>query len=503
VVAILGACKPPTPAPVAAPAPPPPVAAPAPPPPVATPAPPPPVAAPAPTPTPTGLAANRVVFWTKWSDLLGLSDAQLDLWKSRGVSGFVGQLGYLRGLGGADEFTADPTASLSGSVYDYQRWLRDSNIVARARARGIKLLLGIDLSSYWNDRTPLEDWFDDASWSNVLIPKITDLAGAARQLGFAGLAFDEEPYPGASGVPGTWSWDYRGNTHTEAQVRAEARTRGAQVMTALTTAFPGLEIMDYWMHFTDGWEALVQQQINGVANANASYVQINFWDGLTSVPGYGAITFLDAVFMKGTDLSRSTWDSALTYNVNRIDALLSRSLSNWSYASSRINLSPFAWISSGNIASDAARSPAFVAGQLAAFRRWGMGGTFANYAFNGIGAFDYAPYAAGLQAAAAPGLVDPQPPSLSVASATRAGSVVSLAGSATDNMGVRAVRWQTAEGGSGAAPMTWVVTGGDYTTAYQWHMDWTASVPVASGQPITITVEDIKGNQTSLVITAP
>jgi hypothetical protein len=444
-----------------------------------------------------------VVFWTGCADLLGLTDAELDLWKSRGIGGFVCQSGYLRGLGGAYEYTADPAASLAGPAYDFQRWFRDSNIVSRARARGIKLWLGIDLSAYRNDRTPLEEWFDDGSWANVVIPKISDLAGAARLLGFAGLAFDEEPYPGASGVPPTWSWNYPGNTHTEAQVRAEVRARGAQVMTAIAKAFPGLEIMDYWMHFTDGWAALVQQQINNNPNAYASSVQINFWDGLTSVPGYGAITFLDASFLKGTDLSRSTWDSALTYNVNRINALLSRSLSNWSYASTRINLSPFAWISSGLIASDAARSPAFVAGQLAAFRRWGMGGAFANYVYNGIGAFDYAPYVAGLQAAAAPGIVDPQPPALSVASATRAGSVASLAGSAMDNMGIRAVRWQTADGNSGAARMTWVVTGGDYTTTYQWRMDWTASVPVASGHPVTITVEDIKGNQTSVVITAP
>jgi hypothetical protein len=34
-------------------------------------------------------------------------------------------------------------------------------------------------------------------------------------------------------------------------------------------------------------------------------------------------------------------------------------------------------------------------------------------------------------------------------------------------------------------------------------MDWSASVPVASGQPVTLTFEDVKGLQSTKVVIAP
>ncbi len=288
-----------------------------------------------------------MIFWTGCWDVLALSDAALDQWRDRGVGGFVCKLNYLRNLGGSAEFTADGTNPLKGTQYDLQRAMRDTNIVGRAAARGIKLWLGVGLSSYWNAQTPLVEWFDDAGWSNSVVPKMADLAGAARLLGFSGLAFDEEPYPGQAGTPGTWNWNYPGNTHSETEVRAMVRARGAQLMQGLVSAYPGLEIIDYWTYFTDGWEALVQKVINGIPDANASKVQIDFWDGMTSIPGYGPIRFADGIFTKTSHLYKSTWDSAFTYDFNRVYALLSHRLTNWSYASSRVSLTPFAWINSG------------------------------------------------------------------------------------------------------------------------------------------------------------
>jgi hypothetical protein len=78
-----------------------------------------------------------------------------------------------------------------------------------------------------------------------------------------------------------------------------------------------------------------------------------------------------------------------------------------------------------------------------------------------------------------------------------------VSGSATDNMGIRTVRWSTASGRSGAAKLTWTVTGGDYAVGYQWRMDWlvvaTGALP---GEPITITSEDIRGLTTSTTVVA-
>src|SRR5207249_3764359 len=137
---------------------------------------------------------------------------------------------------------------------------------------------------------------------------------------------------------------YPGNTHNEAAVRAKVRARGAQMMSAMVSAFPGVELLDYGTYFPEGWNALVQQQVNHAVNPYADFVQVNLWDGLTSVPGYGAIRFMDATFYKTAHLNGATWDAALSYNINGLMAYLSRHLSNWSYAAGHINISPFAWI---------------------------------------------------------------------------------------------------------------------------------------------------------------
>ena len=58
--------------------------------------------------------------------------------------------------------------------------------------------------------------------------------------------------------------------------------------------------------------------------------------------------------------------------------------------------------------------PEYVAAQLAAFRKWGMGRETANFCYNGLKGFDYMPYVPALQAAAQPGVVDAEPPRLEI-----------------------------------------------------------------------------------------
>ena len=184
-------------------------------------------------------------------------------------------------------------------------------------------------------------------------------------------------------------------------------------------------------------------------------------------------------------------------------AYFSRHLSNWAYAANRVGVSPFAWIDSGTTGFEQARDPVFVADQLAAFRRWGMNGLFANYGQSSLNGFDYGPYTAGMQAAAGPGAVDASPPSLQVRSVSRVGGTVSIAGTAADNFAVRSVLWRSG-GVGGAAAMGWRITRGDYTTPnFRSRMDWTAQVPAAPGQAIVISARDIKGLRRNLTITAP
>jgi hypothetical protein len=450
-----------------------------------------------------GTAANRIIFWTSCSEVIGLTDAELDAWRDRGVGGFVCKHNYLYALGGSQDFTGDPATTPAERTYNLQRWIRDSRIVSRAAARGIKLWFGIGMGNYWNWKTPWAEWFDDAAWTNTVLPNMKNLAAGAKALGFAGLAFDEELYGTSAGPPGDWNWDYPTNTHSEADVRAQVKARGAQMMQVIASGFPHAEIVVIGWRLPEGWEEQVQQVVNHIPNANATRVDIDFWDGMTSVPGYGRIRFMDSSFNKTPHLPRTNWDIALTYNTNRLFSMFSRRLSNWSYASNRIEVSTFAWICDGpRTGFDDPRSPAQVTAQLGAFRRWGTGDSFANYASSGLYGFDYTPYVPALQAAAEPGIVDAQPPALTVGATGRIGDIELVSGSATDNMGIHAVRWTTDAGRSGAARMTWTVTSGDYAVGYQWRMDWLLGAVAAPGERVTITTEDVRGSTTTTTLVA-
>jgi hypothetical protein len=449
-------------------------------------------------------SADRLIVWTSCPEMVALSDAELDTWKSRGVDGIACTHRHLRDMGGTQDFTGDAGANLTGSRYDFQRRLRDTNVVTRMRARGMKAYLGVYLVNYWNRATPLQDWFDDRGWSNIVLPKMADAAAAARLLGFAGLAFDQELYPQTGGArSATWNWNYPGNVHSEAEVRAKAKQRGQQLMRALTDRFPGIELMAYDVRMPETWDELVQEKVNGRKNAMAARLDPDFWDGLLSVPGYGAVRWVDATFYKGTHIG--TWETAFQYHYNKLFSYLSRRLTSWGNASSRLYVSPFSWIGAGpcDCEFNAAQPPAYVATQLAAFRKWGMGGEFADYAYAGLRGFDYSRYVPAMRAASTPAVVDAAPPGLAVNAPRPSSGRVALDGTATDNLAVRSVRWQNDRGASGVAQLTWEVLSGNYNSSYRWRTRWSApSIPVAPGQNrITVTVEDIKGLTTSQVVT--
>ena len=443
-------------------------------------------------------SADRLIFWLGCDKLAGATDAELDAWKARGVDGFVCMAGRLRGLGGTQALVGNPTKALTGHRFSLQRALRGSRITRRAKARGMKMYLGLKLSNYYNIATPLRDWFDDAGWSNGVLPKVRDLAAAARLLGFAGIAFDQELYPQQGGAEtATWDWNYPGNTHSEAAVRAKARQRGRELMSAIVTAFPGAELMSYDVQLPESWAELVQREVNGADNAYAANLDIDFWDGLLSVNGYGAIRLMDAIFYKTPH--KGTWDNALQYNANRLASLFSRRLSNWEYASSRLSVSPFSWIDPGPSSSsfDDARSPDYVREQLLAFRKWGMGGEFANYVYGDLHSFDYSPYVSAMQEASTPAAVDPVDPTLTADTPSGSAAAPStIHGTAHDNLAVWAVRWSDDAGGSGVARLDWQILSGNHDSEYVWQTQW--SVPASALSPgatrVTITAEDIKGN---------
>jgi hypothetical protein len=439
--------------------------------------------------------ADRLIFWVGCErDVVTLTDEELDTWKERGVDGFVCMVDRLRGMGGSQDFSGDPNASLSGPNFALQRSLRDSQIVQRAADRGMKLYLGFKLANYSNTSTPLMEWFDDAGWSQVVLPEVRDFAAAARQLGFAGLALDQELYRQTGGVQtATWNWNYPGNTHTEAQVRAQVTLRGEQLMGAILDSFPGAELAVYHWYWPQTWRELATEVVHGKPNAFAENTNWNLWDGMTRTEGYAAIRLFDSIFYKTSH--RGDWATAMQYNVNRTLAFASRRFSNWAYASSRLQIQPFSWIDPGPDGEsdfDDARPPEYVAEQLLAMRKWGTGGEFANYAYRALRGFDYSPYVSAMQAASTPGRVDEVEPTLELT-----GSGARLEGVADDNLAIRVVRWRDDRGGSGAAELDWQALSGNYSTGYEWQMRW--SIPSRAFSPgateVTIVAEDIKGNE--------
>ena len=382
----------------------------------------------------------------------------------------------------------------------------------RASALGMTMYLGFALVNAFNTATPLAQWFDDSTWSNEVLPEIKNLAAAARQLGFAGISFDQELYDLSGNGTATWNWDYTGNTHTEGQVRAEVRLRGQQVMRALVTGFPNVKILAYDALFPDTWDANILDYANGTSDAYASSVQINFWDGLTAVDGYANVLFLDAMFYRDPGLPGASWDAALQYQYNSLFAVLSQRFSNWAYASSRVGVSPFGWIdndAAGGGTYNESRPPDYVAAQLQAFRRWSMDGTFAIFAYNPLDKFDYTPYVAAMRAVSP--TVDHERPQLTVADPKlRTGpgrtTTVLLQGQAVDTYAIRAVYWRDASGKAwGAARMVWRRVAGGDGTGWEWTMNWSLSASVPKGtKSIEIKAVSIKGptTETEVSLTA-
>jgi hypothetical protein len=458
--------------------------------------------------------ADHFILWIDWRQCADLSDAALGQWAARGAGGFVCETQYLAGMGGSQQFTADPSADFTAPQYLDEQAIRTANVVSRARSHGLSMYLGFYMVNFENIQTPLAVWFDDATWTNTVLPDLRNLSGAAKFLGFAGVAIDQELYPQTGQhYTATWDWDYPGNTHPRAATEAEVVQRGKQVMQALLQGFPGVNIVVYDTLFPDTWDARVQQVENGVNDPYGDSVQLDFWNGMTSVDGYGTTLLLDATFYKEPSISGASWTAALQYQDNSLYSLLSQRLSNWAYASTHVAQSPFAWID-GDVAHEgpyaAVRSPSYVGQQLAAFHQWAMSGMFGLYAYNQLSAFDYSPFVPALKAATSPSVPNVHPPTVVADNSQRSVSTtpdgrpqVRLGGYATDPLAIRVVSWRNESlHADGAATMVWEMGAGNDAAGWHWRMNWTATVPLGSGaNRIAITAQSIDGRSTTKTVT--
>jgi hypothetical protein len=272
-------------------------------------------------------------------------------------------------------------------------------------------------------------------------------------------------------------------------------------MSALLQGFPKVSIIDYGGEFPQTWAAVQLAQV-GVKNAFADNVNTNFWSGLTSVPGYGQILFLDEAFYKATQVSGASWDAALAYDQRSFFSLMSRTMSAWPAAASHVAKSPFAWIDDGGTSFSSPKSRPEVADQLSAFERWGMDGEFGLYQHQGLNGFDYSGYLP-------PPAPDSRPasPPMVVISATRKRTLARTTTTVLDVRGwvqasdaVRVVRWTYGRqsGTARLAPLT-----GDPMTGGAPRLQWTFTIPRLQSSPtlLSVTASSIRGS-TSGVRTA-
>ena len=328
-------------------------------------------------------------------------------------------------MGGTQAFTGDLGSDLNASSYTLERTLAASTFASRARALGMTAFLGFYLVKYemserlWPSGSTTPPGPRQCSPTSVgSVPRRRrSVSGASRSI--------RSSTRRRVCSTASWNWDYPGNVHGEQAVRKEVSLRGQQLMTALLQGFPGVSIVAYNTLFPGTWDALVQQVGKGLKDPYGQTVQTNFWDGLTRVDGYRRVLFLDASFYKQTGISGASWNAALQYQQNSFFSVLSQQLSNWSYAWSRIDESPFAWID-GDVAHEgsyaAPRSTSYVAKQLGAFEQWTMDGTYGIYAYNPLSQFDYGPYVPALRKTARAKDPRPSAPGLTVLSASRRGA---------------------------------------------------------------------------------
>jgi len=203
---------------------------------------------------------------------------------------------------------------------------------------------------------------------------------------------------------------------------------------------------------------------------------------------------MDATFYKGTHLPSVDWETALSYNAQRFFALLSQRLTNWQYASSRISITPFAWIDNGNGSFEAARDAGYVERQLRAFNKWGMDEYLPIFSYRGLKGFDYGPYIPAMRSVSSLDSDTTTPPTAAMVGNFPKATSLELRGTATDSLAIRSVAWHTLDGKlSGMGKLTAQGSPGKLI------VEWSAEVPRdAYAKGIEIVVENIRGQTTTL-----
>ena len=327
------------------------------------------------------LAAAELLVWTSQTRALALSDAQIAEVKARGVQG------YMLGRGGFP-FNAASLTKQEAKLKPF---------VERVHAQGMEVGLRLNLANYYNASTPLAPWFDDDAdvgpgkawikWNHDytdpingekrpgIITQLTLFAAMCRRLAIDEIIFDQEEYPGGhtkalGGQRFSWLWNYPAdlaqapnwmipaNTHTEAETRAKAKGRGRQMMQALLKAFPGVNVGVYYNRLAGTqWEWEFTHHHRKPNPYAEQGLMFDFWNGLTSVEGYGRVSHLEAGWYKAHAFWPD-WDSGLKDRGQATRATYAK-MHRADYLLPRLAIIPFWWPDKSRDAKEAASYAAY------------------------------------------------------------------------------------------------------------------------------------------------
>ena len=291
-------------------------------------------------------------------------------------------------------------------------------------------------------------------------------------------------------------------------MRAQVRARGARMMTALLAGFPEVEVLAYATLFPGTWEDAVQLEVNGIEGRAAP-------DGPRRPLGRddqrGGVRrrpiprrhLLQNAAHKGGLVGCGVLLGVQPARQRSVPQVLELVLCFEPRVRLTVPLDQRGHHGLRTCQRTRVRRPS----SSSAFSRWGMGGEFANFAYNGVEFFDYTPYEEAMRRFSSPQRDRPR----RTTSASRRqqhpvvtqgsnGATAALSGAATDDLAIWVVRWSNDRGGNGTAEMEWEPgEGGSRQGLATGRMLWRIEdIPLQPGPNVlTVTAQGIKGTTSS------
>ena len=281
--------------------------------------------------------------YEKAMDSLGILRSKLDEFQAMGIDGFILSCGWQFGFGGDQRWAPSPDMPLEGHEYQRMRVLNDSGLIEELNRRGMDSFLLCYLGGYWA-KTPAADWFDDTGWANAC-EQMRQMCAVAKRLGCTGVGFDGEQY----GVgKATWHWNYEGNTHSEKEVRSQARKRGSQFMQAILSGYPDAIVITY-PDYNSTAKSWFNQRFREDVQAPFGLVWDDFIAGMASVEGdcfvpRNGFYIFSEIFYKTTHGLAPTWDEAVNTWTARIKEGFRQKFTNYDYWEKHGGIAYGAWL---------------------------------------------------------------------------------------------------------------------------------------------------------------